>query len=786
MNSGLMTINSVKNYSKYVRLLLYKAIIEEDVLMKDLLTDDKKLEMFKLFSYKKINNTEQQKNGDDCGVFTLRRMYILSKGLQEKDLPPVNQFRLFVLEQLVLRQKAIHPRLYQPTIGTAEHLKRTSTKYVPDTAKSSDLRDMIDQKLKSVLPMKLLTSSVETVKKDCNPNDVQDYDSDDSCFYNFQLETLKDMEYLRKDPNHSDESESFFVHELEALEEDSDESESFFVHELEDLNSESEKDNFKMNTFGLDSISGLDSIDSISDTKLYPSDDDEVEYSYLVEEELETSKRRIQIKAPPNISAGKSSLSKPKPKKPRLTIGPSKENTKMMQYERLLRSSTKSDQEKAKAIPKQIKKKLEDRLKSSQHKTVYDELSDFDMSEWTDKDRDKKRVPPLENEIDMLNENDYEQLIKKKKDNLKKLKLKKAQIDQWEKYSFDASQESIQAAQHAMAKFLNDSFKTAQKEYNKIHAKYKKQVNKSKTSKETLLMREEYVQKKVKLDLKKWEKKNLPIFHPRDSIYALQSREILIKNKLVKKYFAAVKQDNGTQMVKEVSYSWLVKNLEKEYIEFFQKHEEEKGWLCLGEDGPTYYIYDEKTVKLLKELDAIYEYKSTESEQLVTFVKAMAVFKDEISLHPQVECVNWFIKTSDSRDYFSFTEEEMKTLVTEDRFRDMLNTVVVTTIDDIKKLESGKSLNERYMDKKDENYRPEFIGDRESPQFYYWNMAESFPGLQFTFPTSKSQISKVKFCLLKKSTLVYKSKTRKLLNYTKIGLRKHLLKHLLMLCMNML
>ena len=57
MNSGLMTINSVKHYSKYMRLLLYKAIIEEDVLMKDLLTDDKKLEMFKLFSYKKINNT---------------------------------------------------------------------------------------------------------------------------------------------------------------------------------------------------------------------------------------------------------------------------------------------------------------------------------------------------------------------------------------------------------------------------------------------------------------------------------------------------------------------------------------------------------------------------------------------------------------------------------------------------------------------------------------------------------------------------------------------------------
>jgi hypothetical protein len=86
-----------------------------------------------------------------------------------------------------------------------------------------------------------------------------------------------------------------------------------------------------------------------------------------------------------------------------------------------------------------------------------------------------------------------------------------------------------------------------------------------------------------------YEMNVIPLFHPRDSIYGLQSREVLVGTKIEKKYFVATKQENEEKIVKEITLSWLQESVDKNTFEYFKKYENEKGWIVLNEDGPSVF-----------------------------------------------------------------------------------------------------------------------------------------------------------------------------------------------------
>ena len=98
------------------------------------------------------------------------------------------------------------------------------------------------------------------------------------------------------------------------------------------------------------------------------------------------------------------------------------------------------------------------------------------------------------------------------------------------------------------------------------------------------------------VNLLDWQKQWVPVLLPFDAIYALRTK--INRNSKKTEYYAVVKNQDGSYKEKLVSRDWLDINVDKEFLEKFDKAENESGWVMFAEeDANMKIIKDESDVR---------------------------------------------------------------------------------------------------------------------------------------------------------------------------------------------
>ena len=85
----------------------------------------------------------------------------------------------------------------------------------------------------------------------------------------------------------------------------------------------------------------------------------------------------------------------------------------------------------------------------------------------------------------------------------------------------------------------------------------------------------------------------IPLFHPKDRIYAIQTREALVGDNAQTKYILVVKQEDGTKVCKEVTEEWLKTAIEPEIYDHLIENKDKKGWVILVDGNPALIDVDD-------------------------------------------------------------------------------------------------------------------------------------------------------------------------------------------------
>ena len=101
----------------------------------------------------------------------------------------------------------------------------------------------------------------------------------------------------------------------------------------------------------------------------------------------------------------------------------------------------------------------------------------------------------------------------------------------------------------------------------------------------------------------------------------------LYKNNLIRRYYAAVEQDDGRKFVKEVTLVFLKQNLEPKYWVWFEQHDEERGWLAFDGSEPVYYEMSENSIMKLQGVNKIYKFKFPDGDNEVLFTRALVLLR---------------------------------------------------------------------------------------------------------------------------------------------------------------
>ena len=155
--------------------------------------------------------------------------------------------------------------------------------------------------------------------------------------------------------------------------------------------------------------------------------------------------------------------------------------------------------------------------------------------------------------------------------------MKDDEKDNWFELSYFDSQFSGAAASLAIRDEMTLEIKEKLKQVLAINKAISKETKKKKPN--VLFLKRKHYEINVlntEITLLRYEMHDIPLFHPRDSICGLQSIEVLVGRKVVKKYFVCVEQDNKERIVKEVTLNWLQLALEPPIFEYFLRYKNEK------------------------------------------------------------------------------------------------------------------------------------------------------------------------------------------------------------------
>ena len=108
-----------------------------------------------------------------------------------------------------------------------------------------------------------------------------------------------------------------------------------------------------------------------------------------------------------------------------------------------------------------------------------------------------------------------------------KASLPEDKKQEWEKYAFDESQQSREEAEKAVKEYLKRQLVVVREDYEKSDQKLLKMIKECPTymTKAMTKQQTKWIALRAHYDCLLWEVKNAPIFHPRDSIVAIQVAE---------------------------------------------------------------------------------------------------------------------------------------------------------------------------------------------------------------------------------------------------------------------
>ena len=109
-----------------------------------------------------------------------------------------------------------------------------------------------------------------------------------------------------------------------------------------------------------------------------------------------------------------------------------------------------------------------------------------------------------------------------------------------------------------------------------------------------------------------YEMNVIPLFHTRDGMFGLQTRDVLVGKRVVTKIFAAVDQDDGEKIVKEVTKSWLKAALDEATFDYYKNYSNETGWIVMTDDGPSVFETNEDDLEELYKNQKIIIYENEE------------------------------------------------------------------------------------------------------------------------------------------------------------------------------
>ena len=167
-----------------------------------------------------------------------------------------------------------------------------------------------------------------------------------------------------------------------------------------------------------------------------------------------------------------------------------------------------------------------------------------------------------------------------------------------------------------------------------------------------------------KICLADWDMKRVKIFVPQDSIYAIKviSHDSKSKRKfdevLNNEYHAVVKNPSGNgYTIKLISPEFVRDNFKEEFLSKLLLHHKEKGWVIFDDNDNTIKTISNEQIDT-HNLKAIYEYKPTLFDDPIIIIKCVIQFEMYTKVELKHRSIEWYILTN--KNSLSTTNQDRK------------------------------------------------------------------------------------------------------------------------------
>jgi len=169
-------------------------------------------------------------------------------------------------------------------------------------------------------------------------------------------------------------------------------------------------------------------------------------------------------------------------------------------------------------------------------------------------------------------------------------------------------------------------------------------------------------------------------------------------------------------------------------------------------------------------LKAFYEFHDPDKDCVVEIVRVAVTLTESVdSDTPDIVSFEWSVRLEDDVEYLTVEVEEFKTIITEDRHATLQQLAATLSIASVlvkSKKKTAEEIANRFIDRDDPLFKDVLVGDIEAPQLYYWQIEKEFPDLKnnpIRYPSTKSQISKLRYCLVRQKFLGYQLAEKKVI-----------------------
>ena len=264
-------------------------------------------------------------------------------------------------------------------------------------------------------------------------------------------------------------------------------------------------------------------------------------------------------------------------------------------------------------------------------------------------------------------------------------------LRKWEDLYFEPSSKSRETARKAIEESLKNDIAEKKnllnlktKELNKEQNRLRELAEKGKKPNWKLWKKLSNEWSIIQAEIWVWEQEieHVPLFHPRDNIYAIGIRgDPRYPNQY--KYVAVVKDDDDKLIQKNVPLDFLTNNVDADFLEYLHAHKKnEVGWvICPGSENenPYQFVLDGKLGKMVQNIKKpLYQYPTTPVEDLITYIRIKARFTTGTKAAYNIHIEEWAILTEKEKnhEYKTMTEHTLRDIVTPDfitKIRDELS-----------------------------------------------------------------------------------------------------------------